>query len=167
MYRTDCCAAHPVLLNRLSKVITSCGLGRQIFIYQWRAEVCGVQHIFMSDWRALMTPPAGHPGQLAYTFLIRILQTSFISVFNFLCLLLLQSIYLNGVVPLYRESVLDVTIQRKVWGRRRALSAALLHIFRKELLSAVSTLIHTFLAVQKSIPQKQPTRKKLFYSSFS
>jgi hypothetical protein len=35
MYRTDCCAAHPVLLNRLSKVntCTSCGLGRQIFIY--------------------------------------------------------------------------------------------------------------------------------------
>ena len=80
MYRTDCCPAHPVLLNRLSKVNTSCGLGRQIFIYQWGAEVCGVQHIFMSDWRALMTLTEGHPGQLAYTFLIRILQTSFISV---------------------------------------------------------------------------------------
>ncbi len=80
MYRTDCCPAHPVLLNQLSKVNTSCGLARQIFIYQWGAEVCGVQHIFMSDWRALVTPPEGHPGQLAYTFLIRILQTSFVSV---------------------------------------------------------------------------------------
>ncbi len=82
MYRTDCCTAHPVLLNRLSKVNTSCGLAPLIFIYQWGAEVFVVQHIFMSDWRALMTPPEGHPGQrqLAYTFLIRILQTSFISV---------------------------------------------------------------------------------------
>ncbi len=35
----------------------------------------------MSDWRARsFYPPEGHPGQLAYTFLIRILSTSFISV---------------------------------------------------------------------------------------
>jgi hypothetical protein len=33
MYRTDCGTAHTVLLNRLSKVITSCGLVWQIFIY--------------------------------------------------------------------------------------------------------------------------------------
>jgi hypothetical protein len=56
MYRTDCCAAHLVLLNRLSKVNTSCGQALQIFTYKWGAEVCGVEHIFMSDWRALMTP---------------------------------------------------------------------------------------------------------------
>ncbi len=26
--------------------------------------------MLMSDWRAIMTPPEGHPGQHAYTFLI-------------------------------------------------------------------------------------------------
>ncbi len=54
------------------------------------------------------------------------------------------------------SSVCGASIQRKCigcdhseksWGRRRALSAALLHIFRKELLFTVRTLIHTFLAV--------------------
>jgi hypothetical protein len=28
--------------------------------------------MFMSDWSALMKPPEGHPGQQAYTFVIRI-----------------------------------------------------------------------------------------------
>ncbi len=39
--------------------------------------------MFMTDRNALMTPPECHPGQQAYTFLIRILSTSFISVSNF------------------------------------------------------------------------------------
>ncbi len=34
----------------------------------------------MSDWRAPMTPQNATPGQLAYTFLFRILSTSLISV---------------------------------------------------------------------------------------
>ncbi len=33
MYQTECGTAHPVLLNRLSKVNISCGLALQIFIY--------------------------------------------------------------------------------------------------------------------------------------
>ncbi len=82
MYRTDCCAAHPVL-NRLSTVNTSCGLGRQIFIYQWGAEVCGVQHIFMSDWRASMTPQKALDFPDSYP--IDVFHLSF----DFLCLLLL------------------------------------------------------------------------------
>jgi hypothetical protein len=36
--------------------------------------------MLISDWRAIMSPPEGHPGQHAYTFLIRILSTSLISV---------------------------------------------------------------------------------------
>ncbi len=56
MYQPDCGTAHPMLPNRLSIVNTSCSLALQIFIYQWGAEGCGVQHIFMSDWRALITP---------------------------------------------------------------------------------------------------------------
>ncbi len=36
--------------------------------------------MFMTDRSALMTPPECHPGQQAYTFLICILSTSFISV---------------------------------------------------------------------------------------
>ncbi len=36
--------------------------------------------MFMTDRSALMTNPECHPGQQAYTFLIRILSTSFISV---------------------------------------------------------------------------------------
>jgi hypothetical protein len=42
--------------------------------------------MFMFDWIALMTPPEGHPGQLAYTFVICILSSL---NFNILCLLLL------------------------------------------------------------------------------
>jgi hypothetical protein len=51
MYRTDCDTAHPVLLNRLSKVNPS-------FIYKWGAEGRGEggYHMLMSDWRAIMTP---------------------------------------------------------------------------------------------------------------
>ncbi len=33
LYRTDCGTAHPVLLNPLSKVTTSCSLVHQIFVY--------------------------------------------------------------------------------------------------------------------------------------
>ncbi len=84
MYRTDYCAAHPVLLNRLSKVNTSCGLAQQIFIYYRGAEVCGVQHIFMSDWTAFVHFPDSYP--------IDVFHLSF----NFLCLLLFQIIYLGG-----------------------------------------------------------------------
>ncbi len=36
--------------------------------------------MFMTDRSALITPPECHPRQQAYTFLIRILSTSFISV---------------------------------------------------------------------------------------
>jgi hypothetical protein len=36
--------------------------------------------MFMSDWSALMTPQKATPGQDAYTFVIRILSMSFISV---------------------------------------------------------------------------------------
>jgi hypothetical protein len=37
--------------------------------------------MFMSDWSALMNPRTeGHPGQHAYTFVIRILSTSLTSV---------------------------------------------------------------------------------------
>ncbi len=41
----------------------------------------------MSDWRAIMTPPEGHPGQHAYTFLIRILSSSLssVSIFSVCC----------------------------------------------------------------------------------
>jgi hypothetical protein len=57
MYRTDCDTAHPVLLNRLSKVNTSCGPARLIFIYMWGDEGRGgIPYIKMSDWRAFMTP---------------------------------------------------------------------------------------------------------------
>jgi hypothetical protein len=80
MYRTDCDTAHPVLLNRLSKVNTSCGpAGRSSFI---SGELKGGEgyHILMFDWRAIMTPPEGHPGEHAYTFLIRILSTFLSSV---------------------------------------------------------------------------------------
>jgi hypothetical protein len=66
MYRTDCVTAHPVLPNRLSKVNTSCGLP--------------CRSSFMSDFRVLMAPPECRPGQLAYTFLIRILSTPLASV---------------------------------------------------------------------------------------
>jgi hypothetical protein len=87
MYRTDCDTAHPVLLNRLSKVNTNCGWpGRSSFI---SGELKGGEgyHILMSDWRAIMTPPEGHPGQHVYTFLIRILSTSLssVSIFSVCC----------------------------------------------------------------------------------
>jgi hypothetical protein len=45
--------------------------------------------MFLSDWSDLMTPPEGHPGQHAYTFMIRILSTSAsltsISIFSVCC----------------------------------------------------------------------------------
>jgi hypothetical protein len=87
MYRTDCDIAHPVLPNRLSKVNSSCGLALQIFIFMWGAEGGERCHILMSGWRAIMTPPEGHPGQHAYTFLIRILSTSLssVSIFSARC----------------------------------------------------------------------------------
>jgi hypothetical protein len=45
-----------------------------------------------------MTPPEYHPGQQAYTFLIRILSTSFISVsiFYVCCYSRVSRIYLKG-----------------------------------------------------------------------
>ncbi len=56
----------------------------------------------MSDWRTLLTPPEGHRGQLAYTFLIRILSTSFISVsiFSVCCY---SRVSISMVTLLYRE----------------------------------------------------------------
>ncbi len=43
--------------------------------------------MFMSDWSALMTPQKAAPGQDAYTFVIRILSTSFtsVSIFSVWC----------------------------------------------------------------------------------
>ncbi len=96
MYRTDCDTAQPVLLNRLSKVNTSCGPARQIFIYMWGAEGREGYHILMSDWRAIMTtqmPPWTACVHFPDLYPIDVSQLSF----NFLCQLLLQFIYLNGL----------------------------------------------------------------------
>ncbi len=84
--------------NRLTKVNTSCGPPSRSSFISWKLKAGG-KHLFsVYGWQALMTPPEGHSGQHAYTFLIRILSPSLTSVFNFLCLLLVVTlgIYLGG-----------------------------------------------------------------------
>jgi hypothetical protein len=78
MYRTDCGTAHPVLLNPLSNVNTSCGVG------SWSRWSIAYIYVWLES---SYDPPEGHPGQLAYTFLICILSTSFIlvSIFSVCC----------------------------------------------------------------------------------
>ncbi len=96
MYRTDCGTANPVLLNRLWKINTSCDPARQIFIYQWGAEGLEGYHMLKSDWRAIMTPhKATLDSMRTPVWILYPIDVSHLSV-NFLCLLLLQCIYLNA-----------------------------------------------------------------------
>ncbi len=70
----------PELLNRLSKVNTSWGPAQQIFSSSWGDAGWGFY-----TWS--YDPPEGHPGQLRYTLLFRILSTSLtsVSIFSACC----------------------------------------------------------------------------------
>ncbi len=97
MYRTDCVTAPPVLPNRLSKVNTSCGLALQIFIYQWELKAASFS-IYLCLTLELLWPPRMPPWTACVHFPDSYpIDVSHLSC-NFLCLLLLQCIYLNGLI---------------------------------------------------------------------
>jgi hypothetical protein len=68
-YRTDC-----VVRGCLSSCVPARPAARQSFSYTVSGVLLagGEEYIFMVDWSALITPPEGHPGQHAYTFVIHI-----------------------------------------------------------------------------------------------
>ncbi len=74
--QTLCGTVQTVLLGAVRSHLPALPAARQIFSYKWGASGWGECHMFMFDWSARMTPPEDHPGQLAYTFVIRILSTS-------------------------------------------------------------------------------------------
>jgi hypothetical protein len=62
--------------------------------------------MFMFNWSTLMTPPEGHPGQHAYTFVIRILSTSALAPkFQHSLPAITLGIYLGGAAPLLINSL--------------------------------------------------------------
>jgi hypothetical protein len=75
-YRTDCGTVQTVLFSAVHYHVLARPAARQSFRYKWGAAGWGEYHMFMFVWSALMTLPEGHPGQLAYAFVIRILSTS-------------------------------------------------------------------------------------------
>ncbi len=115
MYRTVCVTAHPVLPIRLSKVNTSCGLALQIFIYQWELKAVGFSIYLCLTLELLWPPPRVPPWTACVHFPDSYpIDVSYPS-FNFLCLLLLQCIYLNGctlqLIQYSFNRVLQLTIE--------------------------------------------------------
>jgi hypothetical protein len=76
MYWTYCGTVHPVLLNRLSKVNTSCGLAVRSSFISEELKAGGIAYVYVR-LESSYDPPECHPGQLAYTYLIRRLTPQF------------------------------------------------------------------------------------------
>ncbi len=73
LYQTDCCTVQTV-----SCYIRALPSARQSFSYKWGAAGWGGIIFVYVCLEYSDDPPEGHPGQLAYTFLIRVLSPSLI-----------------------------------------------------------------------------------------
>ncbi len=81
--QTGCDTVQTVLIGVVRSHVPARQAARQSFSFNGELQAGG-NSICLCFWSALMTPPEGHPGQLAYTFVICIISTSHTQISTFL-----------------------------------------------------------------------------------